>query len=88
MKGNLINGNITNALTYITAETKAIYEEMFSALIELLPSIMVAEQEFNMISIKNGVGRYELVTLENGRLYSYEVIFAQNKNGLWMIKDF
>ncbi len=88
MKDNLINVNITNALTYITAETKATYEEMFSALIESLPSIMATEQEFNMISIKNGVGRYELVTLENGKLYSYEAIFVQNKNGLWMIKEF
>jgi len=88
MTNSLEVGNITDALTYLTVETRATYEAMFAALIESLPSIMTTEQEFNMMSIKNGVGRYELVTLENGKLYSYEAIFVQNTNGLWMIKDF
>jgi hypothetical protein len=56
-------------------------------LIDSLPSIVATETEFNLISVENNVARYELVTLENGNIYSYEVVFSNN-NGSWMLKEF
>jgi PKD repeat protein len=88
MKNSLSTKDIENALTYISAHTKTSYREMFNALIDQLPLIVSTQIDFNLISIKNKVARYELVTAENGKIYSYEVIFINNTNGIWMINDF
>jgi len=34
------------------------------------------------------MAEYELVTIEGGKTYSYEVIFIKNADGLWMIREF
>jgi len=88
MKNSLDSKDTSQALTYISSDKKASYQEMFNTLIDQLPSIVATQREFNLISIKNKVARYELVTSENGKVYSYEVVFVNETNGLWMIKDF
>ncbi|MBI4680039.1 MAG: fibronectin type III domain-containing protein [Nitrospirae bacterium] len=88
MRNSLSSQDTTTALTYISAGTRASYEEMFNALVDQLPSIVATQTEFSLISIKENVAEYELVTSENGTIYSYEVIFIKNENGIWMIQDF
>jgi len=88
MTSSLSSGDTTTALTYIAPGTRTSYEEMFNALIDQLPSIVATETEFNLISIKDNIAEYELVTLENGTTYSYEVIFIKDKDGIWIIQDF
>jgi len=88
MTNSLSSKDTITALTYISSETRLSYEEMFNALIDFLPSIINTQMEINVVSIKNGVARYELVTLESGKIYSYEVVFVNDKNGLWIIKEF
>jgi hypothetical protein len=61
---------------------------MFNALVTEMPSIILTQIELNLISSRNNVARYELVTSENGKLYSYEVVFITDKDGLWKIKEF
>jgi len=88
MTNSLSIGDTTTALTYISSDTRATYEDMFNALTGQLPSIMSTRTEFNLISIKDTAAKYELVTLENGTTYSYEVIFIRDTNGIWMIRDY
>ena len=61
---------------------------MFNALISQLPSIVATQTAFNLIYIKENVAEFELVTSENGIIYSYEVIFTKDNKGIWMIQDF
>ncbi|NOZ69713.1 MAG: hypothetical protein GXP46_10835 [Deferribacteres bacterium] len=88
MTNSLRNGDTATALTYISSGSRASYEEMFNALAGQLPAIVATQTGFNRISIKDNTAKYELVTLENGTTYSYEVIFIKDKNGLWLIQDF
>lgn len=88
MINDLSNGEAATALNYIIDVNRVPYQTMFNALIDQLPSIIATQKELNLISIGNGVAEYELVTLENGKTYSYEVIFVKGSDGLWKIQDF
>jgi hypothetical protein len=88
MRNSLSIGDTATALTYMSSGTRTSYEEMFNALVDQLPSIVATQTEFNLISIKENVAKFELVTIENGSTYSYEVIFIKNENDIWMIQDF
>lgn len=88
MRSSLSIQDTSTALTYISSGTRASYEEMFNYLINQLPSIVATQTEFNLISIKDNVAKFELVTIENSSTYSYEVIFIKDENGIWRIEDF
>jgi hypothetical protein len=88
MTASLGNKDITSALTYISSGTRAIYQQMYAAIINQLPAMVATQTEFNFVSFDNGVASYELVTSEAGGIYSYEVIFVKDTNGLWVIQEF
>lgn len=88
MVNSLKSKDTATALTYIFPATKASYQKMFNALIDQLPSIVATQTEVNLFSVKDNVAEYELVTIENGKAYSYEVIFIRDTNGLWVIQEF
>lgn len=84
----LSSKDLNTALTYMLPTSRPSYQAMFNAVIDQLPSIMATQTEFNLISVTNDAAKYELVTIENGETYSYEVIFGKDENGLWMIEGF
>jgi hypothetical protein len=88
MNAALMAGDTETSLTYISSSSRESYEEMFNALIDQLPSITATEIEFNFISATGYLVKYELVTLEDGTVYSYQVIFIKNTDGIWMIQEF
>jgi hypothetical protein len=78
----------SKALIYISSATRASYQQMFDALKDQLPAIIATKREFNLIDVMGNAAKYELVTLENSKTYSYEVIFIKDKEGFWVIQDF
>lgn len=80
--------DISTAITYISAATRANYQQMFNTITTQLPAMVDTQTEFNFNSINDRVAFYELVTLESGELYSYEVIFVKDADGRWYIQDF
>jgi hypothetical protein len=88
MTTSLNSKNIATALTYISTGTKAKYQQMFNAIIDQLPAMVATQTEFNFVSFKDSAATFELVTSESGGVYSYEVIFVKDANGLWLIQDF
>jgi hypothetical protein len=88
MTNRLMAGDTATALTYISSATQATYQQMFSALSTQLPAITATQTGFNFLYVRDGQAKYELVTSENGKTYSYEVIFATDANGLWKIQEF
>ena len=88
MTNSLSAKDITTALTYVSPSTRAIYQQMYSAIIDELPAMVATQTGFELVSIKDNVAIYELVTLENGEAFSYEVFFIKDANGLWMLQDF
>jgi hypothetical protein len=81
-------GDTATASSYISSAAGTSYQEMFNALAAQLSSIMATQTALNPVSIRNNVAKYELVTSENGKAYSYEIIFINDTNGLWMIWEF
>lgn len=88
MTNSLSAKDITTALTYVSPSTRTIYQQMYSAIIDQLPAMVATQTGFELVSIKDNVAIYELVTLENGEAFSYEVLFIKDASGLWMIQDF
>ncbi|MBI5674213.1 MAG: PD40 domain-containing protein [Nitrospirae bacterium] len=88
MTNRLSAQDITTALTYISPSTRAIYQQMYSVIIDQLPDMVSTQTGFDLVSIKDNVAIYELVTLENGETFSYEVRLTKDVNGLWMIQEF
>lgn len=84
----LAGGNTGNALNSIVTTARPVYQEMFSVLAGQIPSIVATQSELNLVFIAGNRAEYELVTVENGKNYSYVVIMKKDANGLWMIADF
>ena len=68
--------------------TRPNYEQILNAIGSQLPSMMATQQELNFIYANNNIVKYELVTLESGSLYSYEVTFVKDENGIWKILQY
>lgn len=88
MTTSLANKDIATALTYISSLTRAIYQQMYTAIIDQLPEMVATQTALNFVSFNNNVAFYDLVTSENGVTFSYEVIFGKDTNGQWVIQDF
>ncbi len=80
--------NVTNALSVIHSKARSTYQAMITALGGQLQSIAASQRQFNIISVNNRRAKYELITNENGTLYSYEVLFIREGNGLWALYEF
>jgi hypothetical protein len=76
------------ALSYISSATKSMYKEMFNYILDQLPAITATQQELNFLYTTDNLSKYELVTLEYGSLYSYEVTFSKDTNGIWKILQY
>lgn len=81
-------GDFTTALSYISPKSRPAYQTMFTALGNQLPIILATQKEFNLISVQERVAICKLLTVENGKTYSYEVIFIREDDGSWKIKEF
>jgi len=88
LTGSLVINDSLTALSTILTSAKPKYQEMFNALSGQFSTIVSTQQELNRVSITNKRAKYELVTQENGSLYSYDVFFAREDNGLWAVSDF
>ena len=84
----LTQGDIPTALSQIFLGSQASYQTMFSVLSGQILSIIATEREFNLIDVTDNVAKCKLLTMENGKTYSYEVLFIKDNDGLWKIREF
>ena len=89
MKGALVGGDVEGAVKYFTSESQGKYKAGFELLKDQMSNIFNRPEVLNLISIIGNVAKYEnIVSEDNGRRYSYPVIFILDENGLWKIKNF
>lgn len=84
----LVSGDATTALNAISSRARPNYQAIFTELAGQLASIISTHQEFSLISVSQHRAEYELITLENGSTYSYEVVFVKEDNGLWALHEY
>ncbi len=88
MTNFLKKGDTQNALRLIFPARRVTYKVMFTALGPKLPAITSTQVDFEVLEIREDTAKCELTTNENGKTYSYEVIFLRDQNGNWWIYDF
>jgi hypothetical protein len=89
MSDYLRSGNTEQALELIHPRMRSDYKQMFQALGSQLPHIVSQEVEiqFRKIVTQTYV-QYELITIENGEKYSYDVFFIRDFEGTWWIYEY
>lgn len=84
----LKNGDIEGALGFFIESSKERYKGVFVALKDKMPDILATFIEFNIVDVYENIAEYEMVTNENGTLYSYPGVCVKDRSGIWKFKDF
>ncbi len=85
MTGALGSGDTVTAANYMFEPCRDKYHELYDVLLEQLPAIMSTFTEFNFIRENDLFAKFELVVLEDTKLYSYEITFIKDQQGFWRI---
>lgn len=88
MGNALTSGNIDKALNNFVGGQNSKYKQVFEAIKGQLPVIFSSQEELNLASVSENQIEYENLVVEDGKAYSYPVIFVRDENGLWKIKQF
>lgn len=88
INSNLANGNIPAALNSFHSTSKENYQAIFDEVGPQLPTIIASHREFNTVRIEEGIVLYELVTLEEDGLHTFDIVFVQDDDGLWRIRSY
>lgn len=88
MMNSLSLKDTTAALLHISAVTKPMYTQMLNEIIDQLPAITATQRELNFLYATDNIAKFELVTFENSKLYSYEVTFGKDEHGLWKVVQY
>ena len=84
----LMSGNVEGALEYFTLKSKENYRIIFNALKDQMQVILGTFVEVNLINVYDIIAEYELLSNENGKRYSYPVVFMKGGHGIWKIKNY
>ena len=90
MKANLLLNKIDDALDYFLEGSQIIFREQFNIMESagLLHEIVGKMGAFRLVE-HDGYGIiYDLRTEINGEEYSFQVLFVQEKDGIWRIKNY
>jgi len=92
MKQALRDGDLARVLPYFTSETRELYSELFTALINGLPQIVDEMQEIQLIYVDGNVAKYRI---RRNQIYgglphtlTYYIYFTVDIDGLWKIHRF
>lgn len=88
MTDALKKGNNVLALSYIHPHSQPTYQKIFTVLGDHLPTITATQKDFRLISFAERWAKCELLTVEGGKTYSYEVIFIKEDDGSWKIWEY
>ncbi len=88
LKSALRAKDINTAMTYFDVAARDRYSPIFTALKDIMPTIVDTFIEFNFVKFYKYTVEYEIVAYENGILYSYPITFIKGEDGLWRFRDF
>ena len=88
MKAALQRGDAPAALQFITSESRGVYQEMFSELSVVLPTVGADLADIRFVEIRGDLAEYELLVTEDGQNLSYYVEFIRDIDGIWRVNFF
>jgi PKD repeat protein len=88
MKEALASRDIEKAASYFFRTAQEKYRNIFTTIMNRLPSIAANMQAIEMIYLEDGVAQYRIKRLEEVGVVTYYVYLALDENGMWKIQQF
>ena len=88
MKTALTGGDVEEAIRYFTINNRDVYRQQFTALSTMLPAIVTDMGSCTLADIQENRAVYDLRTVRNGEIYSFQVLFVRDRDGIWRIVNF
>lgn len=84
----MAEADIEAALTFISDGMREVYRRKMSGMVSTLPQIVGEMQSIRLFEVENGWAVYELRISRNGTIYSQQLEFMQDEDGIWRIRAF
>jgi len=88
MKTKLATGDVEGAVRYFLGNSQERYRDIFTNILNLLPTIVANMQSIEMIYVESGVAQYRIRRTESVGEVTYYLYFVIDENGLWKIQQF
>jgi len=90
MKAALLQNQIDNALKFFLEGSRIIYKNQYEFMAaEGVLSLMVNTMgEFRLVEYERYGAVYDLRTVKEDVEYSFQVLFVQDRDGIWRIKNY
>ncbi len=88
MRQALTQNDIDGAASFFDDFSKDACKGTFTALSPLLPQIAQELGDIQFIRMMKNSAEYDIRTIEDGKEYSYYLLFVRDENGIWKIRSF
>jgi hypothetical protein len=90
MKQSLLSGQITDAVQFFMKSSRKVYQQQYEFLAGkgILSQIINTMGTFRLVEHDGFGAIYDLRTTHNDVEYSFQVLFVQDSDGIWRIKNY
>ena len=88
MKTAMPVGDVEEAVQFFAINNQDVFRQQFTALSTMLPAIVTDMESCTLVDIQENRAVYDLRTVRNGETYSFQVLFARDRDGIWRIVNF
>ena len=88
MKAALRRGDVDAALQFVRLDSRQRYREMFTHLTVDPAHIDEVLSDLKPVKIDRMGAEFEMLRIEDGKTYSYFVLFVRDYDGVWRLKSF
>lgn len=88
MKNALLTGDINKAVSYFAESSRVSFQQQFSLLQNVLPQVVNSMGEITLIDLNGDRAIYDMRTVRAGKIYSFQLLFIKDTDGIWRIRTF
>lgn len=88
MKTALADGDIDDAVKYFSNASQSMYHQRFTALSSVLDQVAGDMGPIAFVESAGDMAIYDLITIRDDELYSYQLVFIREEDGIWRIYNF
>jgi hypothetical protein len=88
MRNRLASGDIEGVLVFFDEDAKEDYRDLFNTLSSMLPTIAQELSDIQIIKYRQNAAIYDIQTIRDGIVYSFQLLFTKDSAGIWRINPF
>lgn len=88
IRAALIRDDIERVLTYFVAGSRERYRKEFTTPGSRIKTIFLEIKELKLYTVDERVAQCGAIRIENGKTFSYPIVFVRDENGVWKIMGF